>query len=66
MTSEDFTTLRIERVGQVLRVTFDHPSSVLNAVDDALHCPSGGWVNQATGRTVPAGGPAIPRQRSGG
>src|SRR5207245_1429753 len=26
-----------ERVGQVLRVTIDHPSSALNAVDDRLH-----------------------------
>jgi enoyl-CoA hydratase len=33
----DFTTLRTERVGQVLRVTIDHPESPLNAVDDRLH-----------------------------
>jgi len=31
------TTLRIERVGPVLRVTIAHPTSALNAVDDALH-----------------------------
>jgi len=35
--SEDFTTLRFERLGHVLRVTIDHPTSELNAVDDALH-----------------------------
>ncbi|HEY3190778.1 MAG TPA: enoyl-CoA hydratase-related protein [Solirubrobacteraceae bacterium] len=37
MTAQDFATLRLERVGQVLRVTIDHPSSTLNAVDDRLH-----------------------------
>lgn len=37
MTSADFTTLRCERLGPVLRVTIDHPSSALNAVDHALH-----------------------------
>jgi len=37
MTADDFATLRLERVGQVLRVTIDHPSSPLNAVDDRLH-----------------------------
>ena len=37
MTSEDFTTLKLARVGQVLRVTIDHPSSALNAVDEELH-----------------------------
>ena len=37
MNPGDFTTLRIERVGQVLRVTIDHPESPLNAVDDRLH-----------------------------
>src|SRR2546426_1161395 len=37
MTADDFATLRFERVGQVLRVTIDHPSSPLNAVDDRLH-----------------------------
>ena len=37
MTADDFATLRRERVGQVLRVTIDHPSSPLNAVDDRLH-----------------------------
>ena len=33
----DFTTLQTERVGEVLRVTIAHPSSQLNAVDEALH-----------------------------
>jgi len=33
----DYTTLRLARVGDVLRVTIDHPSSPLNAVDEALH-----------------------------
>jgi len=37
MTAGDFTTLRLDRVGQVLRVTIDHPASELNAVDDRLH-----------------------------
>jgi enoyl-CoA hydratase/carnithine racemase len=33
----DFTTLKLERVGDVLRVVIDHPTSELNAVDEALH-----------------------------
>jgi enoyl-CoA hydratase/carnithine racemase len=33
----DFTTLQSERIGDVLRVTIAHPSSPLNAVDEALH-----------------------------
>jgi len=37
MTTEDFTTLQIDRTGDVLRVTIAHPSSPLNAVDEALH-----------------------------
>ncbi len=37
MRSEDFTTLELARVGHVLRVTIDHPSSALNAVDEHLH-----------------------------
>ncbi len=37
MRSEDFTTLELARVGHVLRVTIDHPSSALNAVDERLH-----------------------------
>jgi enoyl-CoA hydratase len=37
MRSEDFTTLELARVGHVLRVTIDHPSSTLNAVDERLH-----------------------------
>jgi enoyl-CoA hydratase len=32
-----YTTLATERVGDVLRVTIAHPTSALNAVDDALH-----------------------------
>jgi enoyl-CoA hydratase/carnithine racemase len=35
--SADFTTLELERRGQVLRVTLAHPTSALNAVDEALH-----------------------------
>jgi len=37
MESGDFTTLKLERVGDVLRVVIDHPTSELNAVDEALH-----------------------------
>jgi len=37
VTSADFQTLRLERAGDVLRVTIDHPTSALNAVDDRLH-----------------------------
>jgi enoyl-CoA hydratase len=37
MTTDDFTTLELERLGEVLRVTIAHPSSALNAVDDRLH-----------------------------
>ena len=33
----DFTTLQTERIGDVLRITIAHPSSPLNAVDEALH-----------------------------
>ena len=33
----EFTTLQSERLGDVLRVTIAHPSSELNAVDEALH-----------------------------
>lgn len=33
----EFTTLQTERIGDVLRVTIAHPSSDLNAVDEALH-----------------------------
>lgn len=33
----DFTTLQSEYIGDVLRVTIAHPSSALNAVDEALH-----------------------------
>jgi enoyl-CoA hydratase/carnithine racemase len=33
----DFTTLQLERIGHVLRVTIAHPTSDLNAVDDRLH-----------------------------
>jgi enoyl-CoA hydratase len=31
------TTIRLERVGSVLRVVIDHPTSELNAIDGALH-----------------------------
>jgi enoyl-CoA hydratase len=37
MRTEDFTTLQLERNGPVLRVTIAHPTSDLNAVDEALH-----------------------------
>lgn len=37
MQTSDFTTLRLERIGAVLQVTIAHPTSPLNAVDDALH-----------------------------
>lgn len=37
MRTEDFTTLEIERVGPVLRVTIAHPTSARNAVDARLH-----------------------------
>lgn len=37
MQTSDFTTLRLERLGTVLQVTIAHPTSPLNAVDDALH-----------------------------
>src|SRR5438093_7983643 len=37
MTSEAFAALRLARVGQVLRVSIDHPSSPLTAVDGRLH-----------------------------
>ena len=35
--SDDYTTLELGRVGPVLRVTIAHPTSPMNAVDDALH-----------------------------
>jgi enoyl-CoA hydratase/carnithine racemase len=37
MKSADFTTLQLERIDRVLRVTIAHPTSPLNAVDEALH-----------------------------
>src|SRR5258706_14914729 len=37
MDASGFTTLRLQYVGDVLRVTIDHPTSELNAVDAALH-----------------------------
>lgn len=37
MQTSDFTTLELERNGPVLRVTIAHPTSSLNAVDEALH-----------------------------
>jgi enoyl-CoA hydratase len=33
----DFTTLESERIGDVLKITIAHPTSKLNAVDEALH-----------------------------
>ncbi len=33
----EFKTLQLERLGPVLRVTIAHPTSPLNAVDEALH-----------------------------
>ena len=35
--ADRYEALRIDRVGAVLRVTIDHPSSPLNAVDGLLH-----------------------------
>lgn len=35
--SEPFSTLEIERLDSVLRITIDHPDSELNAVDDRMH-----------------------------
>lgn len=35
--SATFETLKIERRGHVLKVTIDHPTSELNAVDERLH-----------------------------
>jgi enoyl-CoA hydratase len=37
LSGSDFTTLRLERRGPVLRVTIDHPESEINAVDERLH-----------------------------
>jgi enoyl-CoA hydratase len=37
MRTEDFTTLQIDRLDDVLRVTIAHPTSPVNAVDEALH-----------------------------
>ena len=37
MTTDEFTTLKLARTGDVLRVTIDHPTSAMNAVDEALH-----------------------------
>ena len=37
LATADFTTLELERTGDVLRVTIAHPTSALNAVDAALH-----------------------------
>jgi enoyl-CoA hydratase len=33
----EFTTLHSERIGDVLKITIAHPTSKLNAVDEALH-----------------------------
>jgi enoyl-CoA hydratase len=37
VTTDDFTTLQLERIGAVLRVAIAHPTSEVNAVDEALH-----------------------------
>jgi len=37
MTTDDFRTLQLARDGDVLRVTIAHPTSPMNAVDEALH-----------------------------
>ncbi len=37
LSGSDFSTLRLDRLGHVLRVTIDHPDSELNAVDERLH-----------------------------
>ena len=37
MRTDDFTTLQIEYLDDVLRVTIAHPTSALNAVDEHLH-----------------------------
>ncbi len=37
MTTDDFSTLQLDRDGDVLRVTIAHPDSPLNAVDERLH-----------------------------
>ncbi len=37
MRTDDFTTLQIEYLDDVLRVTIAHPTSALNAVDERLH-----------------------------
>jgi enoyl-CoA hydratase len=37
MITSDFRCLRLERDGDVLRVSIDHPDSRLNAIDDDLH-----------------------------
>jgi len=37
LTTADFTTLQLERIDDVLRVTIAHPTSPLNAVDARLH-----------------------------
>lgn len=37
LSTDDFTTLRLERDDQVLKVVIDNPRSELNAVDEALH-----------------------------
>src|SRR5438552_1697647 len=66
MTSEDFATLKLARVGHVLRVTIDHPSSALNAVDERLHhdltALCAGLKREAEARAVllTGRGPAFP------
>jgi len=33
----DYTSLQLERIGRVLRITIAHPTNALNAVDETLH-----------------------------
>lgn len=35
--SHEFSTLEVERLDHVIRVTIAHPDSELNAIDDRLH-----------------------------
>jgi len=37
VTTDDFSTLQLDRDGEVLKVTIAHPDSPLNAVDERLH-----------------------------
>lgn len=37
MQSDDLSTIRVERIGDVLRIVLDHPDSEVNAVDARMH-----------------------------